>query len=155
MSRYYRVFGTTDTEPAPAALLEQVRSAGLEVAGHFRGDDQGWFAADLVLPDEETPVRLERFLAGEEGIRAELNTWAAWLETAAHNPNHGWLMEHMIQTRQIFTLELTTPDSPGSPVENLCVSLCQFLAQATAGVYQVDQQGFFAADGTLLLREEE
>ena len=41
----------------------------------------------------------------EEGIRAELNTWAAWLETAGHNPNHSWLMGHMIQTRQIFTLE--------------------------------------------------
>src|SRR6266849_2238508 len=102
MSLYYRVFGSTNTEPAPEALLDEVRGRGIEVVGHFRRDDQGWFAADLVLADDDTPVRLERFLASEEGIRAELNTWAAWLETVVHNPNHLWLMEHMIQTLQIF-----------------------------------------------------
>ena len=31
----------------------------------------------------------------------------------------------------------------------------EFLAQLTAGVYQVDNEGFFAADGTLLVREAE
>ena len=91
MSRYYRVFGTADTEPQPAALLDHVRGCGSEITGHFRGDDQGWFAADLMGADEDSVVRLERFLANEEGIRAELNTWAAWLETAQENPNHGWL----------------------------------------------------------------
>jgi hypothetical protein len=155
MSRYYRVFGTAETEPAPVALLEYARDCGLEVVSRFRGDDQGWFAADLVLADETAPVRLERFLVSEEGIRAELNTWAAWLETAGHNPNHGWLMEHMILTRQIFTLESSSPDLERTLEEDLCLSLCQFLARAMAGVYQVDGQGFFAADGTLLVREEE
>ena len=155
MSRYYRVFGCAETEPAPAALLEYVHRCGIEAVGRIHSDDQGWFAIDLVLSDSEMPVRLERFLANEDGIRPELNTWAAWLETAEHSPNHAWLMEQMIQTRQVFTLEATGPDLEGSLEDELCLSLSLFLAQATAGVYQVDSQGFFAADGTLLLREEE
>src|ERR1051326_7951613 len=154
MSQYFRVFGTADTEPIPAALLDHLQDRGLEIVGHFRGDDQGWFAADLVLAEDETPVRLERFLAREEGIRAELNSWGARLETMAHNPNHGWLMEHMIRTTQIFTLELAPGDWGREPATELCVEVCQLLARLTVGVYQIDQEGFFAADGTLLLREE-
>ena len=32
--------------------------------------------------------------------------------------------------------------------------VCRFLARATDGIYQIDGQGFFAADGTLLVTEE-
>ena len=42
---WYRVFGTNDTEPDPAALLEHLQQLGFEVTGKFRGDDQGWFSA--------------------------------------------------------------------------------------------------------------
>jgi hypothetical protein len=33
------------------------------------------------------------------------------------------------------------------------VGLCRFLARATDGFYQVDDEGFFEADGTLLVKE--
>src|SRR2546423_10637836 len=79
---HYRVFGTTLSPVPPAALLEQMQRAGLAVTGHFRGDQQGWFRADLVYPVADARIELERFLSSEEGVRAELNTWAAWLESA-------------------------------------------------------------------------
>jgi hypothetical protein len=146
---WYRVFGTAAAAPEPAGLLEYLQSAGLPIAGHFRGDDQGWFAAELV-PEGAPPVTLERYLATEDGVRADLNGWAAWLETVEHSP----LMEHMVGTAQLFTLRRPIDYPDDALVERLCVAVCQFLAGATAGVYQIDDRGFFAADGALLLEEK-
>jgi hypothetical protein len=148
MSQRFRVFGTSEAEPQPAALLEHLNGQGALVTGHFHGDDDGWFQADLVGAGGG-PLHLERYLAREEGVRDILNTWAGWLETADHSPNHGRLMQHMISTSQLFVLE-----RPGEQVDqSLCIGICRFLAQETAGVYQVDAEGFFSSDGTLLLRE--
>lgn len=150
MSRWYRVFGTNDVQPEPARLLEEARRLGGDVSGRLRGDDQGWFRAELVLAGEEAPLPLERYLATEEGIRAELNTWAAWLEETGPGPAALRLMQHVIGTTQVFTLGPLDPDAEADAV---CVGLCQFLARETAGVYQIDGRGFFAADGTPLVAE--
>ena len=150
---WFRVFGTNEARIEPAELLEHLQSRGFAVEGHFRGDDLGWFAAELVVTAAETPLQLERFLSSEEGIRAELNTWAGWLETCDYSPNHQKLMQHMVSTTQLFTLRRPIDSSNEVLVENLCVRLSQFLANRTDGVYQIDDRGFFAADGTLLLQE--
>ena len=91
-------------------------------------------------------LQLERFLAEEEGIRAELNSWAAWLETRENAPEHVRLMERMIQTKQLFTLQSIEESAQAE-------RLCRFLAEITLGVYQIDVRGFFAADGVLLVPE--
>ncbi len=152
MSRWYRVFGTNEVQPEPARLLEEAAALGAVVRARFHGDDLGWFRAELTVGDDAVPLPLERFLGSEEGIRAELNTWAAWLEETGPTPEAARLMQHMISTTQVFTLGPLDPDADAE-VEPLCVSLCRFLARETAGVYQVDGQGFFAADGTLLVAE--
>jgi hypothetical protein len=145
---WFRVFGTSDTEPAPAALLENLHGLGFLVSGKFSGDDQGWFRAELA-DSKGNILALERFLTSEEGIRAELNNWAAWIETTGEQATQSRLMQHMISTRQLFTMQ------PGNTegMEQQCLALCRFLAQATEGVYQVDERGFFDPEGTLLLPE--
>jgi hypothetical protein len=153
MSYWYRVFATDEVQPEPAALLEHIRGLCAEATGHFRGDDLGWFAAEFVFAKDETPLHLERFLTTEDAIRAELNTWAAWLETCDYSPNHQMLLQHMVSTKQLFTVRRPIDHSNEILVEKSCIGICQFLAQMTSGVYQVDNQGFFAADGTLLLQE--
>jgi hypothetical protein len=153
MSLWYRVFGTNDVQPEPAALLEAVRALGIEATAEFGGDEQGWFRVALTFAADATPVHLERYLATEEGIRADLNSWAAWLETADYSPNHGPLMQHVISTRQLFTLRCPIDHADEVLVERLCVGVSRFLARTTDGVYQVDDEGFFAADGILLLKE--
>jgi hypothetical protein len=151
MSRWFRVFGTTNVQPEPARLLEEARALAGEVSGRFRGDDLGWFRADLVVAGTETPLSLERYLASEEGIRAELNTWAAWLEETSL-PQAVRLMQHMVSTAQVFTLSVLDPDAEA--LDSLCIGLCRFLARETTGIYQIDGQGFFAADGALLVPED-
>jgi hypothetical protein len=153
MSQWFRVFGGNDTQPEPNALLQHLRDRGFGVTGRFRGDDQGWFQADLVLGGAEGRVDLDRFLAGEEGIRGELNSWAAWLESAGDSPAHAQLMERVIGTRQLFIAH--APSDPSAPdrLAALCLALCQHLARQTDGIYQVDGQGFFTPDGTLLVKE--
>jgi hypothetical protein len=153
MSLWLRVFGTNEELPEPAALLEHLHGLEAAVTGHFRGDDLGWFAAEIVFAKDSTPLHLERFLTTEDSIRAELNTWAAWLETCDYSPNHLVLMQHMVSTKQLFTVRRPIDHANEILVEKLCIGICQFLARTTHGIYQADDQGFFGVDGTLLLQE--
>jgi hypothetical protein len=159
MSQWFRIFGRNDLQPAPVALLDEVRCQWPDAQAHFRGDDLGWFAAELVVDPDQPSLRLDRYLAKEDDIRAELNTWAAWLESAGETTIHLQLMQHVISTTQLFTLHQPLEDAEASEadlmIQNLCVHLCRFLAGATDGVYQVDHLGFFSADGVLLLAEEQ
>ena len=50
MALWYRVFGANDVHPAPAELLAHLHGVGIAAEGHFRGDDRGWFAAELHGP---------------------------------------------------------------------------------------------------------
>jgi hypothetical protein len=144
---WLRIFGANDHQPDPSAVLAHLHGLGQSASGKFQGDDQGWFRVKLTC--DGVPAILERYLVKEEGLRGELNTWAAWLETVEDNANHGPLMQHVIGTTQLFTLEL-----PSDHALPWAVALCRFLAQETAGVYQADGLGFFASDGTLLIPEE-
>jgi hypothetical protein len=142
---WYRVFGSSSEMPAPAAILTFLTGRFASVSGEFATDAPGWYQAELLV--DGVRLQLERYLAEEEGIRAELNSWAAWLETREDAPGHVRLMERMIQTAQLFTLH------GGEGPEQVCIDLCRFLAGVTAGVYQIDGRGFFAADGSLLVAE--
>ncbi len=153
MSRWYRVFGAGEEQPAAAALLEHLRGLGVDAPPHVRGDDEGWTSAAVVLAEGVSPLVVECFLASEEGIRAELNGWAAWLETCDYSPNHVALMERVVQARQLYALRRPLDHADEVRLERVCEGVCRFLAGATGGVYQLDGEGFFAADGTLLLRE--
>jgi hypothetical protein len=147
----FRVFGTAIAQPEAAALLQDLRLAGHFVEGKFTTAEQDWVLADLIPEKGEGAVQIDCYRRDEEDIRAKLNSWAAWLETMESNPNHLWLMQHMISTQQLYTLCPAGVERP--EIENLCVTACRFLARETAGVYQIDGQGFFAADGKLLLAE--
>jgi hypothetical protein len=147
MGRFHRVFSRSEIMPDPEELLARLRAGGLAVEAHFRGDSAGWFSAEIIQ-GEGAPLSLERYLAGEEGIRAELNSWAAVLETWEDNPHQVPLMERVIQSTQLFILQ-----DPGTPDAPVGVAVCRLLAELTDGVYQADGQGFFTAEGTLLLGE--
>src|SRR5262249_43961483 len=120
----------------------------------FRGDEQGWFHADLLLPEGDAAVEVDCYLATEEGVRQELSTWAAWLETTPAGPVQDRLMLHVIGTRRAFTVHAAEDTEGGPAVAAVCLALCRFLAGATDGVYQADGGGFFDAAGTLLVAEE-
>jgi hypothetical protein len=140
MARWYRVFGSLEALPSPAGI-ESCLGAGVS----FRFDAEDWRVAE----SRGGSLVLERWLGDEEGIRAELNTWAAYLETCDHSPHHVPLMERTIQAKQLFTLG----PSNAAPSDRVCVALCKHLAAVTAGFYQIDDLGFFAADGTPLVEE--
>jgi hypothetical protein len=140
--------------PAPADLLAYLHELSGEARGAFQGDDQGWFRGEVDLGAGRPPIRLERYLAAEEGIRHELNAWAAWVETFENHHAHDFLMQHLTATTQIFTLQSAPGGESASSIDELEVGLCRFLARGTGGVYQVDGQGFYGADGELLLAED-
>jgi len=146
MNPWYRIFAATSDMPIPETIREFLANQYGSVSVAFAADDSGWYQADLLV--DGISLQLERYLADEPGIRAELNSWAAWLETRASAPEHVFLMERMIQTVQLFTLQC---EGESAQAESACVALCRFLAETTGGVYQIDERGFFAADGTLLV----
>jgi hypothetical protein len=153
---WHRVFGSSHVAVEPAALLSAgSRHIGAQVTGRFKGDDLGWFEAELGLGGAR--LELQRFLTDADDLRDELNSWAAWLETVEDNADSVPLMRQMIATTQLFTLRRVdqADDSYEDLLQELCVGLCQFLAGQTAGVYQVDGKGFFDAEGLLLVKESE
>ena len=148
---WVRVFGTTDSQPEPTAVLEVLQGIDPRARAQFRRDDQGWFEAEVSVGDGPSFFRVQCYRADEEGIRGELSAWAAWLETADDQPEHARLMRHVIRTTQLFTIEAAAD----GPAAAWCRFLTRFLAGATDGVYQVDGEGFFDADGALLVGEKE
>lgn len=148
MPLWYRVFGRSRTSVEPAAVRAFLQTLDVRGLAEFEPDSSDWLSATVRLGNRE--IQVERFLAEEEGIRAELNTWAAFLETCDYSPNNVPLMEHMIQTTQLFTVRPAAVDEDAA-VENLCRELAGLLATNTDGVYQVDDEGFFQADGRLIL----
>ena len=82
-----------------------------------------------------------------------MNSWAAILETCDYSPNHTMLMERIIQTAQMITIRKPIDHSDEITMDRLCLELCQYLAAATDGIYQIDDDGWYAADGNLLLKE--
>jgi hypothetical protein len=152
---WHRVFSKSPAEPDPAALLEHLQRQGLQVTGNFRGDDQGWFSAEITFEDGVAPMQIERYLSLEEGIRGDLNAWAAWMESLDDNPHAEPLMQHMVSTAQVFTLRQPVQLIKALRSTPLCFEACLFLAQATDGVFQIDDRGFFDAQGKLLVDAEE
>jgi hypothetical protein len=150
---WYRVFGRGEGEVPPSALAEHLHAAGLPVEPHFRGDDLGWTSGELRLPGLNTPVTLDRYLADEDDIRDQLNAHAAELETCDYSPNAPKLVEHVALTSQLVVLRKPVDASDEVVLENLLIATCRFLASQTDGVYQIDGQGWFAADGEMLVQE--
>jgi len=150
-----RVFGAESAEVSPASILEHLHQHNLMVEGRFRGDDLGWTACELALPIEPgSPITIERYLTKEDDLRADLNSWAAGLEAAAdYSPNAPSLMERVIQTQQLFTVHRPIDHRDEVTLERLIQTVCQYLATRTMGFYQIDQQGFYDRDGTLLVEE--
>jgi hypothetical protein len=149
----YRIFGANDSPVEPASFLEHLHGLGFDVSTSFRADKRGWFEADMLLADEDEPIKLERFLASEEGVRAEMHSWIAWLETT-DSPHQDRLIRHLVATRQVVTISAPEIEEPADSRQSLCLAICRYLVSQTDGIYQADGQGLFSTDGELLLRED-
>jgi len=151
---WLRVFAPSEATIPPVELLEALATAGVTVEARFRGDDLGWTGAQLILPGtEQAAVTLDRYLTHVDDIRDDLNTWAAFLETQDYSPNHRPLMQLVIQTQQMLTLRKPIDHADEVALDRLCETIVRFYATRLDGIYQIDAQGFFTADGTLLLQE--
>jgi hypothetical protein len=150
---WYRVFALKPDMPQPADLQEHLRALSVDVPFQVRGDDKGWTACTLKLAEDSSPLHLERFLAEVDDIRDDLDTWAAWLETHEHEPNYLKLMQHVIGTQQLFTLRRPLDHADEIQMDRVCEGMVKFLAGQCEGIYQIDGQGFFTADGRKLLQE--
>ena len=150
---WYRVFGRSSNDVPPAALTAHLHAADLLVEPHFKGDDLGWTSGELRLAGLNTPVLLDRYLAKEDEIRDDLNAYAAILETCDYSPNNASLMERVIQSQQLIVLRKPLDAINEVALEKLLIESCRFLASHTDGVYQIDGEGWFSADGALLLQE--
>jgi hypothetical protein len=150
---WYRIFAPTRQEAPLSVLVEMLHQRGCPVVPHFKGDDLGWTSGEFQLPAGGTPLLLARYLTKEDDLRADLNSFAAELETMTFSPNAAPLMERVIQTQQLVTIRkpLDTPND--SAAETACEATCQILAGLSGGFYQVDGQGWFEASGAELLHE--
>ena len=152
-SVWHRVFGLSATPVSPVALVEHLTAKLLVVVPHFRGDDLGWTSGELHLPGNGTPLLLERYLTEEDELRKDLNAFAAELETMNYSPNFAAMMERVIQTKQMITLRKPYDHADEVNLDATVLAICRYFAANCEGVYQIDGQGWFAADGTVIVQE--
>ncbi len=149
---WQRVFGRSDSGLTPTQIAEGLAAAGYFPVPHFKGDDLGWTSGELHFPNG-SPILLARYLTKPDDLRADLNTFAAELETMTHSPNAAPLMERVIQTQQMVTLRKPFDHADETKLDAACEHLVRALAAACDGVYQIDGKGWFTADGELLVQE--
>jgi hypothetical protein len=143
----YRVFCQSRKEPAPPALAEHLRKLHADTVVHFTGDRLGWMRAEVSTGKHVPPLVIERFLVEESDMRPQLNSWVAWLETVEH-PRREGVIDRVVNSQQVLTLELDS-----SKHDRIAKDAAKYLAQTADGIYQVDDEGFFSADGLLLVPE--
>ncbi|MFO0877397.1 MAG: hypothetical protein U0840_08480 [Gemmataceae bacterium] len=143
---WYRVFCALQTAPSLVELQQVLARLGVSVSATLESDGDDWESARLHLGD--CTLELHRYLADQEGIRTELNSWAGVLEMWADHAISRGLMERTIQARQLIYFEASAP-----ALESLGLVLASHLASALDGFFQVDGQGFFTADGVLRVSE--
>ncbi len=144
-----RIFALSETAPEPEAIVQHVRSYGSDAEVKADSDDRGWFHLELAT-SVGVFLLIDRYFA-EEGIRDDLNTWAAWLEENA-GAEADRLMQHMISTRQMITMR-REDRGRDQPSRDICHDMAVYLACFSDGVYQVDDEGFFDARGKQIVRE--
>jgi hypothetical protein len=146
---FYRVFGRGDGVPSAEQLCRQV---GGELQPSLPAGGDVWYRLEIGLGPGGS-LTLERYTAEDEGFRAELNTWAAYLETCDYSPHHSALMEWVIQSKQLFILRQPIDCPDEARAERCCRDLCQYLARQCQGIYQIDEVGFHDTAGHLLVAE--
>ena len=146
MSTWVRVFGRSEAGPDLDRLCRvlQARVPGLAITS--QDGTRGW--EHLELRGSSESLTIERFWRDEEGIRGELQAWAAWLETVPANPHAERLMAHFIQTQQVFTMQCDTGTEFAAMVGGV-------LAAEVEGVWQMDGKGVFDAGGELLVAADD
>lgn len=150
---WYRIFCRNAEAPSATVLLDHLHRLGLSVAGEFHGDSElNWLSGQIQL-GSGSPISLERYLTADDDLRNDLNTWAAWLETATWSEHSTSLMERVIQTQQLITLRKPIDHPDEVSLGRLCLETCRFLAANWDGIYQIDDKGWYSADGTLLVKE--
>jgi hypothetical protein len=145
-TRWYRVFARSAEPIEPAVVLADLVFDGLPVAGHFQADEHGWYRCELQA-GSIGPIVVECFRVMEEGVRPEVQSWAAYVESL-ESPHSQEFMEALNATAQVFTVLL-----PDARLTGLLRQLCGNLARAGAGIYQIDGEGFFWSNGCLALGE--
>jgi len=150
MAGWFRVFLLQEDGPKPSEIMECLQDLLPEVNGRFRTDEEGWFQLILTHPSVGELV-LDHFMTLEKGVRSEINTWAAWLES---NKKFD-LMERIIQVKQILTFEVT-PEMEDNVLDTLVFKHIAFkLAALARGFVHIDGIGFLEPDGTLLIEDED
>ena len=147
---WYRVFCRSPIETKPDELLAHLQARS--VIGHFKGDDLGWTMAEFHV-GQGTPIYADRYLTGEDSLRDDLNSWAAYLETLDYSDKRFELMEHVIQTQQLVTIRKPLDHANETAVEEVCRTICQVIAARADGIYQIENEGWYSASGECVLTE--
>ena len=148
---WYRIFSVTPEEVGPAVIAEHLHAHGRKVEPHFKGDEFGWISGELKLPAGGI-VRLDRYLTEEDGIRSELNAFAAEIEDLEESQRSARLMEIVIGTKQLVAI--SKEEDTGAEVDQTCEETARFLTKQSQGVLFIEDRGWFGPDGEELIRIE-
>ncbi|MCX7664849.1 MAG: hypothetical protein N2112_04830 [Gemmataceae bacterium] len=149
---WVRLFCGVASTLRPSQIAEKLSQLENQCQIHFTGDDLGWKSAEIRWPSG-SPLSLERYLTQEDDLRPELNTWAAYLETLDYSPHSISLMERVIQTVELIIFRKPLDHSNEVILDQVISELVQMFAQNADGIFQIDGEGWYNAQGELLIPE--
>ncbi len=159
MSFYVRVFSQAEDFPSLQAICDELADAGFEFAtspGKHEPEfgEQDWRSLLLQYSEEQKPIELDRNTpAHEDGMfKEEQKEFLDELKDLPYSKNQKKAVELIKNLQQIYAFEVDEDITEAG--WDFLECLLDFLCDATDGYVQVDEEGIYDKDGSILVEIE-
>lgn len=158
MSFYARVFSMAEDYPSRFAICDELLEAGFEFStfpGKFDNDfdEKEWKYLMLEYDANHEPIRLERNIKGVDSIfEEEQQEFLDVLKDLPYSKEQKKASEIIKGMVQIYALDIDEDITEEG--WNFLEVLLDFLADASDGYVQIDEEGIYDKEGELLVEME-
>ncbi|SHI81900.1 hypothetical protein [Lutispora thermophila] len=158
MSFYARVFSMAEDYPSRFAICDELLEAGFEFStfpGKFDEDfdEKDWKYLMLEYDPNHEPIRIERNVKGVDTIfEEEQEEFLEVLKELPYSKEQKKAIEIVKNMVQIYALDIDEDITEEG--WDFLETLLDFIADATDGYVQIDEEGIYDKEGELLIEME-
>lgn len=158
MSFYARVFSMAEDYPSRYAICDELLEAGFEFSTYPGKtdddfDEENWKYLMLEYDPNHEPIRLERNIKGVDSIfEDEQEEFLEVLKELPYSKEQKKAMEIVKKMVQIYALDIDEDITEEG--WDFLETLLDFIADATDGYVQIDEEGIYDKEGELLVEME-
>lgn len=150
---WYTVYGATEIDPAPAAMLKAIRPPIEGLVHKFEPNNEQWRSGEFRLSGSMDPaILVQRERRCDAGFLDKLAKAEAFAKELSDRPNSDRVLAQIRRTQQIVHLVPCAVVELGAiKLAKMCEQLCGPIVHPGDGMIQVYQAGFFSSRGESLL----